>query len=57
MANQGYATRCILRPKSLSARDDIELGFPEELVKGDPERGIRGFWADDKQVFETKTAH
>ncbi len=54
MANQGYADTLHISPEDFIGKNDIELGFPEELVKGDPARGIRGFWADDKQVFETK---
>jgi PAS domain S-box-containing protein len=53
MANQGYADSLHIPVEDFIGKDDIELGFPEELVKGDPERGIRGFWADDNQVFET----
>jgi transcriptional regulator of acetoin/glycerol metabolism len=34
-------------------KNDLELGFPEELVKGNPEKGIRGFWADDRLVMES----
>ena len=54
MANQGYGDSLHIAPEDFIGKNDIELGFPEELVKGDPDRGIRGFWADDKQVFETK---
>lgn len=35
-------------------KNDIEMGFPEELVKGNPEKGIKGFWTDDDEVMATK---
>ena len=56
MVNQGYSDSMHIPVEDFIGKNDIEVGFPEELVKGDPERGIRGFWADDKQVFETKEA-
>ncbi|MRR30008.1 PAS domain S-box protein, partial [bacterium] len=34
-------------------KDDLELGFPEEMVKGNPEKGLAGFWEDDNAVFES----
>jgi PAS domain S-box-containing protein len=53
LVNQGFAESLHLRPEDLIDKDDLELGFPEELVKGDPEKGIRGFWADDRQVMDS----
>ncbi len=54
MVNQGYANSLHIPVEDFVGKNDIELGFPEDLVKGNPEKGIRGFWADDNQVFETK---
>jgi PAS domain S-box-containing protein len=53
LVNQGFAESLHLMPEDLIDKDDLELGFPEELVKGDPEKGIRGFWADDQQVMDS----
>ena len=53
MVNQGYANSLHIPVEDFIGKNDIELGFPEDLVKGNPEKGIRGFWADDNQVFET----
>jgi len=53
LANRGYANDLHLSPEDFIGKDDLELGFPEELVRGNPEKGIRGFWADDRLVFET----
>lgn len=51
--NRSYAASLRCEPGDILGKNDIELGFPEYNVKGDPERGIRGFWADDNQVMET----
>jgi PAS domain S-box-containing protein len=53
LANQGYAHALHIRPEDFIGKDDLELGFPEELVKGNPEKDIRGFWADDQLVMDT----
>jgi PAS domain S-box-containing protein len=53
LVNQGFAESLHLMPEDLIDKDDLELGFPEELVKGAPEKGIRGFWADDRQVMDS----
>ncbi len=51
--NRSYAASLRREPDDILGKNDLELGFPEYNVKGDPERGIRGFWADDRQVMET----
>ncbi len=53
LVNQSYADALHLKPEDFIGKNDLELGFPEELVKGNPERGIRGFWTDDRQVLES----
>jgi PAS domain S-box-containing protein len=53
LANQGYANALHLLPEDFVGKNDLELGFPEELVKGNPEKGIRGFWTDDRQVMDS----
>ena len=58
LVNEGYANPFHMHVDELIGKDDLELGFPEELVKGNPEKGLRGFWTDDNLVFETgKTQH
>ena len=52
LVNQGFADSLHLRPDEIVGKNDIELGIPEEIVKGDPDKGIRGFWADDLEVME-----
>ncbi|MEP7340631.1 MAG: PAS domain S-box protein [Acidobacteriota bacterium] len=53
LANQSYANSLYLQAQDFIGRNDLELGFPEEQVKGNPEKGIRGFWADDREVLDT----
>jgi diguanylate cyclase (GGDEF)-like protein/PAS domain S-box-containing protein len=52
LANKGYADALHISPKAFMGKNDLELGFPEALVKGDPGQGIRGFWADDRLVMD-----
>ena len=44
LVNQGYANALHISAEAFIGKDDLELGFPEELVKGNPGKGIRGFW-------------
>jgi PAS domain S-box-containing protein len=53
LVNKGYADALHIAPEDFLGKNDLELGFPEELVKGNPEKGIRGFWADDLAVMES----
>ncbi len=53
LVNQGYANALHISIEDFIGKNDLELGFPEELVKGNPEKGIRGFWSDDNLVLET----
>ena len=53
LVNQAYADSLNLSPDDIIGKTDLELGFPEDIVKGNPEKGIRGFWPDDREVMET----
>jgi PAS domain S-box-containing protein len=53
MVNQSYANALHMAPDDFIGKDDLEIGFPEKLVKGDPEEGIKGFWTDDRQVMDS----
>lgn len=58
LVNQGYSNSLQIPIGQFIGKDDLDLEFPEELVKGNPAAGIRGFWSDDNLVFETgKTQH
>jgi len=52
LVNQGYANSLHIPITDFIGKNDLDLGFPEELVKGNPEKGIRGFWADDRSVMD-----
>lgn len=53
LANQGYADAMHIPSENFIGKNDLDLGFPEALVKGDPAKGIRGFWADDRLVMDS----
>jgi len=53
LVNKSYAEAMHLSPDDFLGKNDLEVGFPEYIVKGDPERGIRGFWTDDNQVMNS----
>src|SRR5205085_303193 len=56
LANQSCAAAVALTPAELIGKNDLELGLPEVLVKGDPARGLRGVWADEQEVIESGQA-
>ena len=51
LVNKGYADTMGMPPEEFIGKNDLDVGFPEEIVKGDPEKGIRGFWADDNEIM------
>jgi PAS domain S-box-containing protein len=53
MVNKAYADSLHLTPQQMVGKNDIDLGFSEAVVKGDPENGIRGFWTDDDEVIKS----
>ncbi|MEP7279017.1 MAG: PAS domain S-box protein [Bacteroidota bacterium] len=53
MVNKSYADSLRLAPEQMVGKNDIDLGFAESVVKGDPENGIRGFWTDDDEVVKS----
>lgn len=56
LVNHGYASALNLTPEDFVGKTDLEMGFPEEIVKGNPEKGIRGFWTDDREVMDSGQA-
>ena len=55
--NDAYAGALQMRPEQVIGKNDLELGFPEELVKGNAERGIVGFWPADQAVIDSGETH
>src|SRR5688500_16712619 len=44
LVNQAHADSLKRAPEDFVGKNDIEIGYPEDVVKGSPEKGIRGFW-------------
>ncbi|MCK6624345.1 MAG: PAS domain S-box protein [Anaerolineae bacterium] len=53
LVNESHARAMNLRVEDFIGKTDLELGFPEEIVKGNPDKGIVGFWPSDDEVIET----
>ncbi len=53
MVNKAHAASLQLTPATMVGKNDLELGFPEDIVMGNAEKNIRGFWADETEVIET----
>jgi PAS domain S-box-containing protein len=53
LINRSYADALQLSPEACLGKNELELGFPEDIVKGNPELGIRGFWTSDREVLDT----
>jgi PAS domain S-box-containing protein len=51
LANSDIAQGVGSTPGAMLGKDDWEVGFPEELIMGDAEKGIRGFRTDDQAVI------
>ena len=56
LVNQAYADSMHMTPQEFVGKNDLDIGFPEELVKGSAARGIRGFWTDDREVMDSGKA-
>ncbi|MFN8453657.1 MAG: PAS domain S-box protein [Anaerolineae bacterium] len=54
LANQAFASLFNLSPKDLVGKTELDLGMPENIVKGDSEKGMRGFWEDDREVMDSR---
>jgi PAS domain S-box-containing protein len=53
LVNQAFGDSMHLAPQEFVGKNDLEIGFPDEIVNGDPLKGIRGFWSDDREVINT----
>lgn len=53
LVNQSYANSMHVSVEAFIGKNDLDIGFPEEIIKGNPEKGIRGFWADDREVMDS----
>ncbi|MBI4937227.1 MAG: PAS domain S-box protein [Nitrosomonadales bacterium] len=57
LCNETFAQALGKHPEELYGKTDIENGWPAELVKGDPGKGIRGYEQDDLAALGGKTIH
>ncbi|GEM_PF-6314942 len=57
LCNEAFARAVGKHPSDLYGKNDIENGWFPELVKGNPEKGIRGFEQDDREALSGKTVH
>ncbi len=51
LINKSFGEAITATPEATIGKNDVELGFPEEQVFGNPEAGIRGFRLDDEAVL------
>jgi two-component system, NtrC family, sensor kinase len=57
LVNQSYAQAIGKTVEEIIGRDDLELGFPMELVFGNPSQKIRGFREDDIATLAGETIY
>ena len=53
LVNKGYSDSMGIPVDAFVNKDDLDIGFPEDIVKGNPDEGITGFWPDDDEIFAT----
>jgi PAS domain S-box-containing protein len=56
LVNQAYADSLHMPAQKFIGKNDLDIGFPEEYVKGSALKGIRGFWNDDREVIDSGKA-
>ncbi|MCP4042770.1 MAG: PAS domain-containing protein [Gammaproteobacteria bacterium] len=57
LCNSVFAQAMGKRPEELYGRTDIENGWSPELVRGNAEKGIRGFEVDDREALGGGSVH
>jgi PAS domain S-box-containing protein len=56
LCNKVFAAAFEKSPEELIGQTDLENGWDAELVKGNPEKSIRGFEQDDREALAGRTA-
>jgi PAS domain S-box-containing protein len=51
LMNKAMADTLEVSTNEFVGKNDLEIGYNEEVVKGNKEKGIRGYWEDDEQVM------
>lgn len=57
LCNEAYSKAVGKKPEEMYGHTDIENGWLPELVKGNPEKHIKGFENDDKEALTGKIVH
>lgn len=57
LANQSFARAIGKKPEEILGKNDLELGFSEEIVFGNAAENLRGFRADDSAVLSGEIIH
>jgi PAS domain S-box-containing protein len=57
LANRSFAKALGQDIEAILGKDDLELGYPQELIFGMPEKNIRGFRVDDQAVLAGRKIH
>ncbi len=57
LCNNAYAQAVGKAPEEMIGHTSIENGWDAEWVRGDPDKGIRGFEADDRQALSGQVVH
>jgi PAS domain S-box-containing protein len=53
MVNQAFAARSTMGPDYYKGKTPLEIGIAEDIVLGNPAKGIRGFWDEEREVIAT----
>jgi len=53
MVNSAYADFYGTTPEQCVGKNSVDLGVPREIAEGCEIQGIRGFWQDDNEVFQS----
>lgn len=53
MVNKALSESLNIPAAAFIGKDDLELGLPADMILGDPAKGIRGLWTDNREVMET----
>ena len=56
LVNRSFAAAQNLTPQDMIGRGDSDF-FSQEMCRGNPDKGIRGFHADDNQAFQGQMVH
>jgi response regulator RpfG family c-di-GMP phosphodiesterase len=56
LVNKSFAEAQNINPQDMISRPDTDF-FSEELCLGNPDKGMRGFHADDSQAFQGQLVH